>query len=80
MPMLALVPRTVPEPSPVDAPQVFPTIGERRCRLALLTGCAQQVLAPSINEATIRLLTRHGCEVVVARGAGCCGAMKHHLG
>ena len=80
VPMLALVPRTVPDPSPVDAPQVFPAIGERRCRVALLTGCAQQVLAPSINEATIRLLTRHGCEVVVARGAGCCGALKHHLG
>ena len=45
-------------------------------RVALLPGCAQQVLAPEINEATIRLLTRHGCEVVVARGAGCCGAPR----
>jgi glycolate oxidase iron-sulfur subunit len=49
-------------------------------RVALLSGCAQQVLAPQINEATIRLLTRHGCEVVVAPGAGCCGALVHHLG
>ena len=49
-------------------------------RVALLSGCAQQVLAPQINEATIRLLTRHGCEVVVAEGAGCCGALTHHLG
>ena len=48
--------------------------------MALLSGCAQQVLAPQINEATIRLLTRHGCEVVVAKGAGCCGALTHHLG
>ena len=48
--------------------------------MALLSGCAQQVLAPEINEATIRLLTRHGCEVVVAEGAGCCGALTHHLG
>ena len=48
--------------------------------MALLNGCAQQVLAPQINEATIRLLTRHGCEVVVAAGAGCCGALTHHLG
>ena len=54
--------------------------GERRMRVALLPGCAQQVLAPEINEATIRLLTRHGCEVVVARGSGCCGALAHHLG
>ena len=49
-------------------------------RVALLPGCAQQVLAPEINEATIRLLTRHGCEVVVAAGSGCCGSLAHHLG
>ena len=49
-------------------------------RVALLAGCAQQVLAPEINEATIRLLTRIGVEVVVARGAGCCGALTHHMG
>ena len=49
-------------------------------RVALLTGCAQRVLAPAINEATIRLLTRHGCEVVVPRGSGCCGSLVHHLG
>jgi glycolate oxidase iron-sulfur subunit len=48
--------------------------------VALLPGCAQQALAPQINEATIRLLTRHGCEVVVAAGSGCCGALVHHLG
>jgi glycolate oxidase iron-sulfur subunit len=46
----------------------------------LLNGCAQQVLDPSINEATVRLLTRHGVEVVVAKGAGCCGALTHHMG
>jgi glycolate oxidase iron-sulfur subunit len=49
-------------------------------RVALLPGCAQRVLAPEINEATIRLLTRHGCEVVIASGSGCCGALPHHLG
>jgi glycolate dehydrogenase iron-sulfur subunit len=78
--MLALAPRAVPPSSPVDRPQVFPAQGERRMRVALLPGCAQQVLAPQINEATIRLLTRHGCEVVVAPGSGCCGALTHHLG
>lgn len=46
----------------------------------MLAGCVQQPLAPEINEATIRLLTRHGCEVVLAPGAGCCGALTHHLG
>ncbi len=49
-------------------------------RVALLAGCAQRVLAPEINEATIRLLTRHGCEVVVAPGSDCCGSLPHHLG
>jgi glycolate oxidase iron-sulfur subunit len=59
---------------------VFPAEGPRIKRVALLAGCAQQVLEPAINEATIRLLTRHGCEVVVAEGAGCCGSLVHHLG
>jgi glycolate oxidase iron-sulfur subunit len=79
-PLLALAPRTVPAASAMDRPQIFRAEGERRMRVALLPGCAQQVLAPEINEATIRLLTRHGCEVVVAAGSGCCGALIHHLG
>jgi glycolate oxidase iron-sulfur subunit len=78
--MLRLAPAHLPPPSPVDRPQIFPAEGMRRKRVALLNGCAQQVLAPEINEATIRLLTRHGCEVVVAKGAGCCGALLHHMG
>ena len=79
-PLLKLTPRSLPSPSWVDRPQVFPAEGERRMRVALLSGCVQQVIAPGINEATIRLLTRHGCEVVVARGTECCGAIPHHLG
>ena len=77
---LALAPARLPQPSPVDRPQTFSAEGPRIRRVALLSGCAQQVLAPEINEATVRLLTRHGCEVVVAPGAGCCGALTHHLG
>ena len=78
--MLALAPASLPPASPVDRPQVFAAEGERRARVALLSGCAQQVLAPEINEATVRLLTRHGVEVVIAKGAGCCGALVHHMG
>ena len=78
--MLRLAPARLPSPSPVDRAQVFPAAGSRRMRVALLSGCAQQVLAPGINEATIRLLTRLGCEVAVAPGAGCCGALAHHMG
>jgi glycolate oxidase iron-sulfur subunit len=82
--MLDLAPARLPRPSSVDRPQVFaaegPTKDMPRKRVALLAGCAQQVLSPQINEATIRLLTRHGCEVVVAPGAACCGALTHHMG
>ncbi len=78
--MLSLAPLSIPSPSPVDIPQVFPAEGERRARVALLSGCAQPVLKPEINEATIRLLRRAGVEVVVAEGAGCCGALTHHMG
>src|SRR5262249_34071010 len=59
---------------------IVPAEGPRRARVALLTGCVQPVLQPEINEATVRLLTRHRVEVVIARGAGCCGALTHHLG
>jgi glycolate oxidase iron-sulfur subunit len=78
--MLALAPARVPPPSPADQPQSFAPAATRVRRVALLTGCAQRVLAPQINAATIRLLTRLGCEVVVAPGAGCCGALTHHMG
>jgi glycolate oxidase iron-sulfur subunit len=78
--MLDMAPASLPGPSPVDKPQVFPAEGTRVKRVALLSGCAQQVLDTSINEATIRLLTRHGVEVVIARGMGCCGALPHHMG
>ncbi len=78
--MIQMAPLATPPPSPVDRPQVFPAVGERRMRVALLSGCVQPVLDPEINEATIRLLTRRGAEVVVPRGLGCCGALTHHLG
>ena len=79
-PLFALAPSAVPPASPFDRSQIFPAVGTRRMRIALLPGCAQRVLAPEINDATIRLLTRHGCEVVVAHGSGCCGSLAHHLG
>ena len=60
--------------------RVFPAEGLKLKRVALLMGCAQNVLRPSINEATIRLLTRMGMEVVVTEGVGCCGALNRHIG
>ena len=78
--MLALAPKTLPRRGAHDGVAIHQAQGERRARVALLAGCAQRVLDPEINEATIRLLTRLGVEVVVARGVGCCGALTHHMG
>jgi len=78
--MIESTPDILPEPSSFDMPQVFPAIGKRKRRVALLAGCAQKVFNTDINHATIRILRRHGCEVVVAHGAGCCGALTHHMG
>jgi len=77
--MLALAPSRLPPPGPASG-SVFPALGERRGRVALLQGCAQQVLAPRINQAAISVLTRHGIEVVLVRDEQCCGALTHHLG
>ncbi len=78
--MLDMAPKTVPPVSRNDDPQSFQPDGARRMRVALMTGCAQKALNTDINDATIRLLRRLGCEVVVAEGAGCCGALTHHMG
>jgi glycolate oxidase iron-sulfur subunit len=78
--MLAMAPKQIPAVSRNDDAQVFPALGERRMRVALMTGCAQKALNTDINDATIRLLRRLGCEVVVAKGQGCCGALTHHMG
>ena len=75
-----LAPSNLPGVEADQGPRVYPAAGVRKARVALLAGCAQQVLAPEINAATIRLLTRLGCEVVVAEGAGCCGSLNHHMG
>lgn len=78
--MLSLAPARLPPAGAAQRPRIHRAEGQRRGRVALLTGCAQTVLAPSINEATIRLLTRMGIEVVVTAEQGCCGALNHHMG
>jgi glycolate oxidase iron-sulfur subunit len=78
--MIEAIPSVLPAASPVDRPQTFPAIGKRVKRVALMPGCGQQVLAPEVNEATIRLLTRRGVEVVNVAGSGCCGSSVQHIG
>ncbi|WP_315721813.1 MULTISPECIES: glycolate oxidase subunit GlcF [unclassified Bradyrhizobium] len=78
--MLDLAPAAALPPPGPSGGSVFPAQGARRGRVALLQGCAQQALAPRINQAAINVLTRHGIEVVLVRDEQCCGALTHHMG
>ena len=75
--MLELAPARLPGRSPFANPGVSRPEGPRRGRVAILSGCAQPVLQPGFNDAAIRLLNRHGDEVVMPKGEGCCGALVH---
>ena len=80
--MLALAPKSIPAPSLTQKPGVYapPTAARPLRRMALLGGCAEAVLAPQINAATVRVLNRAGIEVVIPNGEGCCGSLAHHMG
>ncbi len=78
--MIELAPRTLPKSSKYEGPGAAEPVQDRRARVIMLAGCAQQVLRPAINDATIRLLARAGVQVTVSAGAGCCGALTHHMG
>jgi glycolate oxidase iron-sulfur subunit len=77
--MLRLAPARLPKRGQ-RGPRTFPAEGARRGRVALLSGCVAPILMPSITSAAIRVLTRSGIEVVLARGEGCCGSLVHHMG
>lgn len=76
--MVDLLPDSLPDA--VVLPELVPAEGARTARVALLAGCAQQVLAPGINEAAIRVLSRNGVEVLIPADQGCCGALAMHAG
>lgn len=78
--MVALAPKSLRPVSRLDDGQVLAPEGAKRARVALMPGCAQRALNTDINEATIRLLRRAGCEVVIPPAFGCCGALTHHMG
>ncbi|TRW98244.1 glycolate oxidase subunit GlcF [Paracoccus sp. M683] len=78
--MIAMAPASIPPVSRNDDGQTFAPVGERRARVALMIGCAQRALDTDINDATIRLLRRAGCEVVIPERFGCCGALTLHMG
>lgn len=76
--MLDLLPASLPPTQPL--PTLYPAVGAKRARVALLAGCVQQVLAPAINWATLRVLAQNGVEVVIPPGQGCCGSLAMHTG
>ncbi len=78
--MLELVPKTIARPMSLGSVGSYSAQGPKRGRVALLMGCVQSVIEPSINAAAIRLLTRLGFEVVVAGSEPCCGSLSHHMG
>jgi len=78
--MLSMAPVSIPAPSRLTSRRRHQAEGVRKQRVVLMTGCAQKVLSPEINDATIRLLTRHGVEVIIPQEAGCCGALTLHMG
>ena len=79
--MLALAPKSFAARLPTEGPGEFKAPGKAsRGRVALLRGCAQDVLAPEINAAAIRVLNRAGIDVVLPKGEGCCGSLLHHMG
>jgi glycolate oxidase iron-sulfur subunit len=77
--MLEIAPKRLPAAA-AALPALSPAEGKAKARVALMSGCAHPVLRPDLNEATIRLLNRHGADVVVPEGEGCCGAVVHHMG
>jgi glycolate oxidase iron-sulfur subunit len=78
--MITLAPARMPAPPRDNERKVFPARGKRSGRVALLAGCINPILAPSTNEAAIRVLNRAGVEVVIAQGDACCGSLTHHMG
>jgi glycolate oxidase iron-sulfur subunit len=75
-----LMPEVTPRHLTATLPALTPARGAQRARVALLPGCVQRVYFPGVNEATLRVLSAEGCEVVVPPGLGCCGALSVHAG
>lgn len=78
--MEAMLPPLSPQAFQDTLPEVIPAQGSRRYRVGLLLGCVQRLFNPEVNDATVRVLTANGCEVVIPRVQGCCGALPHHQG
>jgi len=78
--MIDLIPTSFPK-KVLKTKEIYKTKNKKKiARVALLTGCVQKEISPQINESTIRILNRHGVEVIVPKKVRCCGSLNHHLG
>ncbi|GAB4341054.1 MAG: heterodisulfide reductase-related iron-sulfur binding cluster [Leptolyngbyaceae cyanobacterium] len=78
--MESMLPPISPQAFQDKLPELIPAQGEKRYRVGMLLGCVQRLFNPEVNDATVRVLTANGCEVVIPPGQGCCGALSHHQG
>jgi glycolate oxidase iron-sulfur subunit len=77
---LRLAPPSVSAAAARPLPERVPALGTRRAVVGMLTGCVQSVFFTRVNAATARVLAAEGCDVVIPRGQGCCGALSLHSG
>ncbi|NJR49978.1 MAG: glycolate oxidase subunit GlcF [Leptolyngbyaceae cyanobacterium CSU_1_3] len=78
--MESMLPKISPQAFEDNIPALIPAQGKKRYRVGMLLGCVQRLFNPDVNDATVRVLTANGCEIVVPRSQGCCGALSHHQG
>ncbi len=78
--MEAMLPTIPPQAFHDTLPELFPAQDKQRYRVGLILGCVQRLFNPAVNDATVRVLTANGCEVVIPRLQGCCAALTHHQG
>jgi glycolate oxidase iron-sulfur subunit len=78
--MESVLPEISSEAFSSSYPEVMPVQGQKRYRVGMILGCVQRMFLPEVNAATIRVLTANGCEVVIPKLQGCCGALSHHQG
>jgi glycolate oxidase iron-sulfur subunit len=78
--MESMLPKISPQAFADTIPTFIPAEGEKRYRVGMLLGCVQRLFNPDVNDATVRVLTANGCEIVVPKAQGCCGALSHHQG
>ena len=78
--MESVLPPLSPAAFQDSLPELIPAQGERRYRVGMLLGCVQRIFLPEVNDATVRVLTANGCEVVIPKSQGCCAALSHHQG